>query len=288
MNKIQKAMERSKALRESSAAVAELSEREQLEIDIKKLLSDEFPEIVGSMKKKIRLSYSKTKTIPADPQTLYRNRLFTIVKDIEITNKFEILKAQVLKKLKQMKANSLMITSANPREGKTFISTNLAVSIAQNLDRTVMLVDADLGNRSNQHQSAANVFFNSNSRSGLSDYLSGSGNLEDLLINPGIPRLTILPSGRMNLNSTALLSSPKMEELINDMKSRYSTERVIIFDCSSCLSNANALVLARYVDSVLLVVENQKTEGKDLKRMIELLKDKSIVGTVMNKSRNFS
>jgi len=293
MSKIKKALERSRALREqgdSVQAVLEreqpgLSEREQLEYDIYRLLSNEYPEILGSVKKQIKLSYSKTKIIKTDPEILINNRVFAIKQDFEITKHIEMLRAQVLKKLKQINANSLMITSANPREGKTFISTNLAVSIAQNFDRTVMLIDADLRKRSYKRHNMETVFFNSNSWGGLSDYLTGSAKIEELLVNPGIPRLTILPSGKELPDSAAFLGSPKMEDMVYEMKSRYPSERILIFDCSSFLSSADSLILSKFVDAVLLVVENEKTEINALQRMTELLKDKIIVGTVMNKSR---
>jgi protein-tyrosine kinase len=290
MSKIKKALERSRALREENQGVSNiaLSERERLELDIRKLLNEEHPELLGSMKKQIKLQYSKTQRIPTDPQALFNNQIFALTHDLEITQQIEMLRTQVLTILKDMKANSLMITSANHREGKTFISTNLAVSIAQNLDRTVMLVDADLRRRNYENQNIADTFFNSNSRAGLSDYLSGKEEIENLLINPGIPRLTILPGGKAVPDSAALLGSPKMEELIGDMKSRYSRERVLIFDCSSCLSNADPLILSRFVDAVLIVIENAKTEIKSVLRMIELLKDKKIIGMVINKSGSFA
>jgi non-specific protein-tyrosine kinase len=301
MSKIKKAMERSKARRaqigrmnegpgESVTVVRDhgesdqaLSERVQLENDIRRLLRTEHPEELGSMQKEIKLIYTQTKTIKTDLETLKNKGVFALSHDMDVTKQIEILRAQVLKKLKQMNANCLMITSANHKEGKTFTSTNLAVSIAQNLDRTVMLIDTDLRNRSYKHRNMANVFLNSETRPGLSDYLLGNSKIEELLVNPGIPRLTILPSGKAMPDSAALLGSPRMEELIFDMKSKYSTERVLIFDCSSFLTNADAYVLSRYVDAVLLVVENEKTGIKDLERMIEMLKDNQIVGTVLNK-----
>ena len=265
-----------------------MSEREQLERDIRKLMMEEHPELLGSMRKQIRLQYSKTRKIRTDPQALFNNHVFALTPDLDITKQIEILRAQVLKRLKDMKANSLLVTSANSREGKTFISTNLAVSIAQNLDRTVLLVDADLRNRKYKHLNMAGLFFNSNSRAGLSDYLSGGMGIEDLLINPGIPRLTLLPSGKALPDSAALLGSPKMESLVREMKSRYTRDRVLIFDCSSFLANADPLILSRYVDAILIVVENEKTEIKSLKRMVELLKDKQILGLVVNKDVAYS
>jgi protein-tyrosine kinase len=290
MSKIKKALERSRIDREEIQVVNDiaLSEREQLERDIRKLLMEEHPELLGSMKKQIRLQYSKTQKIRTDPQALLNNHVFALTPDLEITKQIELLRTQVLKRLKAIKANSLMVTSAHPGEGKTFISTNLAVSIAQNLDRTALLVDADLRNRQYTHDNMGHVFFNSSSKAGLSDYLSNKAEVEDLLINPGIPRLTLLPSGKSLPDSAALLGSPKMETLVREMKSRYSRERIIVFDCSSFLANADPLILSRFVDAVLLVVENARTETKSLLRMVELLKDKVIIGVVMNKSGTFS
>lgn len=313
MSRLRKALERSKALREKNRGDlillkdskdltlfkntrnlplalskdignSTMSEREQLEFDISELLRREHPEILESKQKQIQLSYTKTQTIITDAETLLYNRVFTHKPEHKVSEQIEILRFQVLKKLYQLNANTLMITSANPGEGKTFISTNLAVSIAQKLDRTVMLIDADLRNRADRHKGIADVFFNSYSGEGLSDYLLGTARISDILINPGIPRLTLLPRGQRLLDSPTLLESAKMEKLIYEMKSRYSKERIILFDCSSFLSNADALILSRFVDAVLIVVESEKTRRDAFKRMIDLLKEGQIIGTVMNKS----
>jgi non-specific protein-tyrosine kinase len=262
-----------------------LSEREQLEYDISELLRKEFPEDLDSRQKQIRLSYTKTKTIRTDRKTLLRNRVFTHVPDLKITEQIEMLRFQVLKQLDQLNGNCLMVTSANPGEGKTFISTNLALSMAQVLDRTVMLIDANLRNRSRRHQGIADVFYNSYKGAGLSDYLLGTAKISDVLINPGIARLTLMPGGQGSLDSPALLESAKMEALISEMKSRYSTERIILFDASSFLPNADALVLSRFMDAVLVVVESEKTRIDAVTRTIDLLSDKPVIGTVMNKYR---
>ena len=314
MSRLRKALERSKALREKNSSSltplidngdmtqftdsselapavsndsgdAALSEREQLEHDIIELLRKESPEILESRQKQIRLSYSKTKTIDADSETLLCNRVFAHKPGFLVTEQIEILRFQVLKQLDQLNANSLMITSATHGEGKTFISTNLAVSIAQNLDRTVMLIDADLRNRTRRHQSVENIFYNAYDGAGLSDYLQGRAKISDVLINPGIPRLTLLPRGQGLLDSPTLLESAKMEELVDEMKSRYSNERIILFDGSAFLPNADALILSRFVDAVLVVVESEKVRVEGLKKMIDQLEERKIIGTVMNKLR---
>ncbi len=285
MLKIKKALLRSKNKNLPDVGESALSEREQLEQEISKLLLKEHPEVLKRKKKRIQLSYSKTKTIKIDPDILKNKHVYALNQDMGITNQIEMLRTQVLDKLKRINANSLMITSAHHGEGKTFISTNLAVSIAQNLNRTVMLIDADLRNQSYKHQRTTNIFFNSNHLAGLSDYLSGKANIQELLVNPGIPRLTLLPSGKALPDSVEFMGSARMEEMIAEMKSRYSKERILILDCSSFLSCADPFILSRVVDAVLLVVENERTKTKSFLRMIDLLKDKTIVGTVLNKTR---
>jgi non-specific protein-tyrosine kinase len=161
------------------------------------------------------------------------------------------------------------------------------VSIAQQLDRTVLLVDADLRKHANKHHKDFAIdFFGTDLNEGLSNYLLGQAELPDLLVNPGIDRLVLLPAGRALPNSAELLGSPRMVRLVNDIKSRYSDDRVIIFDSSSLLTSADPLVLSRYVDGVLLVVEHEKTTAEQLKKSTELLMDKPVFGTIMNKSRN--
>jgi non-specific protein-tyrosine kinase len=121
---------------------------------------------------------------------------------------------------------------------------------------------------------------------GLSNYLLDQGELQDLMINPGIERLVLLPAGRALPNSSEMLGSHKMEMLVNDIKCRYPEDRILIFDSSSLLTSADPLVLTRFVDGILLIVEEEKTTTEDLKKVSELLKGKPIIGTVMNKTRS--
>ena len=116
-------------------------------------------------------------------------------------------------------------------------------------------------------------------------YLLGQADLPDLLVNPGIDRLVLLAAGKPLPNSAELLGSPRMVKMVNDIKSRYTDERIIIFDCPSILSCADPMVLARYVDGILLVVEENRTTSDDLRKTMELLKDKQVFGTLLNKSK---
>jgi capsular exopolysaccharide synthesis family protein len=223
--------------------------------------------------------------VPLAPEKLKENKIVSLFHEEKVSDQMKSLRTQVLNRLEEMKANSLLITSANPGEGKTFTSINLAISISHELDRTVMLVDTDLKRPTNQHRDFSKDFLNMRVERGLSDYLLQQSELSDLLVHPGFGNLTILPAGSPLPNSAELLGGPRMEALVNEMRSRYGSERIIIFDGQSLLTSPDALVLASYIDAVLLVVEAEKTTSKDFQRALELIQGKKLIGTVMNKIR---
>jgi len=231
------------------------------------------------------IRYSETKIKKIDDSVLKEGKVISLFHEIEKIDQIKSLRTQILNHLNEVGGNSILVTSANPCEGKTFTSINLGVSIAQELDRTVLIVDADLRKHIKNHKDFASDFFGTAMTEGLSNYLLGQAEIPELLLNPGIERLVLLPAGRPLPNSAELLGSPRMVMLVNDIKSRYSDDRIIIFDSSSILSSADPLVLTRYVDGVLLIVEEEKTTADDLKKTMELLKDKRVLGTVLNKSK---
>jgi non-specific protein-tyrosine kinase len=233
----------------------------------------------------LEICYSDTKVKKIDDHILRKGKVISLFHDIDKIDEIKTLRTQVLNHLKEVGGNSILITSCNPYEGKTFTAINLGVSIAQQLDLTVLLVDADLRNHAKHHKDFATDFFGTDMTEGLSNYLLGQAEIQNLLVNPGIDRLVLLPAGRPLPNSAELLGSPRMVRLVNDIKNRYSDDRIIIFDSSSILSCADPLVLSRYVDGILFIVENEKTTTAQLKKSMELLKDKPLLGTVVNKSK---
>jgi non-specific protein-tyrosine kinase len=233
----------------------------------------------------VHVAYTKTKVIDIDPNTLRKNKVISLSHKDKMTDQLEILRTQVLNKLREIGGNSLLVTSAKPQEGKTFTSINLAISIAQELDRTVLLVDADLRHHLVHHYDFADDFLGLDINQGLSDYLLGQAEIPDLLLNPGVQKLTMLPGGSPVPNSAELLGSARMESLITEMKNRYSGDRIIIFDSPSLLTCPDPMVLSRFTDGILFVVEAERTSSNDLKRALGLLKDKPILGTLLNKAR---
>ena len=236
-------------------------------------------------KGEIHVNYSKTKVQNVEPAIFKRNRIFSQFQEHEMTDEVKMLRTQILNKLKEIKGNTLLITSANPGEGKTFLTINLGISIVQQLERTVLMVDADLRNPSKAHRNFSQDFLGIEIGKGLSDYLLGQAEVSDILMNPGIERLTIMPAGKPLPNSAELLGSSRMEALVKDIRCRYRSDRIILIDSPSLLCT-DAIVLSSYVDGILLVVEDEKTSADDIKRMMDLLKDKPVVGTVLNKAKS--
>lgn len=188
---------------------------------------------------------------------------------------YKKLRARVLKSAEKGLYNTLLITSAKPAEGKTVTAINLAVAIAQELDRTVLLIDADL------RKPSVASYLGIQKRLGLSDYLQARVDIADVLIKTGIGRLVVMPAGTAPDNPAELLGSQRMRDLVRDVKGRYR-DRFIILDAPPLLFAADAISLANYVDGVLFVVQAGSTTQKIAGQALSLIKDCNILGTVFN------
>ena len=224
------------------------------------------------------ISYDQTQSIKLDDAVLRENRIITGLEHSDFTEAYNILRTQVLQRFKENKWNVLAVTSPGSGEGKTLTAINLAVSIAREVDYSVLLVDANL-----RHPWMLEHFGLSQQK-GLSDYLTDNVPLAELLIQSSrIEHLVLLPAGRPLANSAEMLNSPRMAELVREMKSRYHS-RIIIFDLPPVLTSADALAFSPYVDAALLVIEEGQTQKQDVERAVELLGNTNIVGTVLNKA----
>jgi len=222
--------------------------------------------------------YDQTQSITVDDAVLRENRIVTALESGPFTDAYKMLRTQVLQRFKEHDWNVLAVTSPGAGEGKTLTAINLAISIAREVDYTVLLVDANL-----RHPWMLE-HFGLEQRKGLSDYLINDTPLSELLVRPGqIEHLVLLPGGQPVSDSAEMLNSPKMAKLVEDMKSRYHS-RIIIFDLPPVLTSADALAFSPYVDAALLVVEEGVTRKQDVERAVELLSSTNIVGTVLNKA----
>jgi protein-tyrosine kinase len=238
------------------------------------------------LRKDLEVDYQQTKVYNVDPNVLRQNKLFSLFKNNKMTDYFDIAKGQLLKKLDKLEGNCIIVTSSHPGEGKTFSSINLGISMAREHDRTVMVIDADLRNPWRSHQDFAHDFFNLSPDKGLVDYLEEVADLSEIILNPGIDKMTIIPAGRRALNSAELLASPRMEFMIKELKNRYGNQRIIIFDCPATLSCVDPTVFSHLVDGIVFIVESERTTAEELKKAMALYKGKPIMGVIINKSKD--
>jgi capsular exopolysaccharide synthesis family protein len=223
------------------------------------------------------ISYTQTQIQTPDEKKLYEHRVVTAFKSGRWVQSCKMLRTRVLQLMNSHQWNSLAVTSVSHQAGSSLTSVNLAISIAMELDQTVLLVDANL-NTPGIHK-----LLDLKASTGLGDYLLHDTPLDELLINPNIERLVVLPAGQPLINSTEMLRSPKMVDLVEEFKNRYPG-RIIIFDMPPLLTQADALSFSPYVDSVLLIVDEGHTKIEELKYAATLLKNIEVLGTVFNKT----
>lgn len=223
----------------------------------------------------VDLIYTQTRSIARDESLLEERRLVSH-RDSPEGNVFRVLRSQVLRKLDNHGMSSLAIVGAVPAIGKSMVAANLAVSVAQDVHRTSLLVDLDL------RKPKAGWYFGFEAKVGVADCLAGRADLEDILVNPGFPRLVVAP-GTAWSDPTELLSSGRTEDTIREINERYDA-RIVIYDLPPLLGVADALAVLPHVDAVLLVLEEGKTTEAEIEEMKRLLGDKPIAGAVINKA----
>jgi len=224
------------------------------------------------------LRYVHTRQFITDSKWLSTNRIIAEQSDDIIADAYRMLRTKVLLKMRAHGWNTIGVTSPGKGEGKSLTAINLAISIAREVNYTVLLVDFDL------RRPMIHKLLGLSHHKGLSHYIHEDTPLEEILVHPSIERLVVLPGGDALRNSSELLSLPKIVNLIQDIKNRYQ-DRIIVMDLPPLLMVDDALVLAPYIDTILLVVEEGTTQPQSLNDAIELLGDNvNLLGTVLNKA----
>ena len=189
---------------------------------------------------------------------------------------FKILRTNLLFPSSGKSPRTIMVTSAMPDEGKSMISANLAVSIAQSIQEHVLLIDCDI------RRPCIHTQFGFGDVQGLSEHLSMGIPLSSLLLKTIVDKLSLLPGGRPPFNPSELMSSQQMSKLLQEVKYRYS-DRFIIIDTPPPKLSAEASALSRQVDGVLLVIEYGRTSREMVSDLINIIGKEKIVGVVFNK-----
>lgn len=188
---------------------------------------------------------------------------------------FRKLRTYLLRTKNLQPPKVIMITSATRGEGKTFVSANLAIGIANHFHIHALLVDCDLRN-----PQLAN-WFGLRNGTGLSDYLTGDGKISDFLMGTEVEKLNLFPGGRAIDNPTELIGSKKMEALVHELKTRYS-DRYIILDATPLLATTEPDILTKFVDAIIIVVQAGTTPRETVRQAISSIEKQKILGFVLN------
>lgn len=174
--------------------------------------------------------------------------------------------------------NLIMVTSALAGEGKSFTSVNLAMSIAAELDHTVMLVDADVARPSVLRMLGLPP------APGLLDVLEQSDDLSNVLLRTNIDKLTLLPAGTAHPRATELLASDAMAQLLQEISTRYA-DRIVIFDSPPLLLTTESRVLASHMGQVVVVVQAEKTLQSDVQNALATIEACPVRLMLLNNAR---
>lgn len=223
------------------------------------------------------VSYRQTRVVEMSPSHLERHRIVAFNKVSTDSWVFDLLRTQVLRMMDDNGWRTLAITSPTPESGKTVVAINLAMSIAQQTQKTAMLVDFDL------RRPKVASYLGLPADKSLNDVLDGGAEMADALVNPGIPRLVVLPTQRPVPNSSEVLSSKKVASLIRELRQRY-TSRIILFDLPPVLSTDDAIAVLPQIDCVLLVVGNGMSTKSEIEDSLRHLSATNLLGVVLNKA----
>ncbi len=191
---------------------------------------------------------------------------------------YKLLRTQVLRRLDQLQANTLAVLSPAASAGKTLTAINLAIAIAADHRRTALIVDLDLRNPSVHRRLGFEPAL------GIEDCLQDGRPVQEAIVRVvGYERLAVLPARTTVEHSSELLTSERAARLVAELRARY-TDRVIIFDLPPVLLTDDALAFSRSVQAGLMVVGEGRTQRNELMRSMALLKDLTIVGSVLNGS----
>ncbi len=231
----------------------------------------------------VRSSSRQSRTITVDLDRLARMGYLTpsLVRS-DLAMEFRHIKRPLLRNVVaggqgQRREALIMITSAMPNEGKTFCAINLAMSMAMEVDTSVLLIDADVV------RPAVLERLGLLPERGLLDVLAEENlDVADVMLRTNVPKLSILPAGTRSAMATELLASAAMDRLLGDLASRYP-DRVIILDAPPLLLTTESRALAARVGQVVVVVDSSRTTAAKVQQAFATIEGCPNVMSILNK-----
>lgn len=227
------------------------------------------------------ISYTHTRVFKPSLPHLQKHRIVAYNKNDAMSMNFDLLRTQVLHKMKENGWLTLAITSPNPEAGKSVVAINLAMSIAQQPSKTAMLVDFDL------RRPKIGIYLGLPMEHSLNELLNGTAELAEVLVNPDMPKLVVLATKHPVKESSETLSSKRIADLIKDLRDRYES-RIVIFDLPPVLVADDAIALLPQIDCILMVVADGMSTRREIDESLRHLPAEKLVGIVFNKAEHTS
>jgi capsular exopolysaccharide synthesis family protein len=212
-----------------------------------------------------------------DPAVMEQNKVLPRLQDNAARRAYKILRTRTLQRLESQNWRSLAVTATDAGAGKTLTAVNLAIALAQDPNTYVFLVDLDL-QRPNVGPCLGMTY-----TLGLSDHLLGDATFEQVVYQPGIDRLAVVPGGRIVQQSSELLSSARMRDFMSALEAQ-APRRVIVYDVPPLLVSDDVLTIAPQIDSVLMIATEGLTARSTLEQAREVLAEMNLLGVVLNRS----
>lgn len=224
------------------------------------------------------VSNKKRKRDKASKSDLNKNRLVVLSDPWSYSSEqFRSIKTSIMFPENGCDLRTILVTSAVPGEGKSFVSANIAATIASSMDNSVLVIDSDL-----RRPTVADIFSLPPKAPGLDLYLNNKCVLEDVIYRTHVKKLSVIPAGRGVDNPSELITSSTMTHMLSDVRSRYA-DRYIIIDSPPPLFAPETIAISKHVDGIVVVVRNDKTLKKSVSEMLDKLDRSKVIGIVLNR-----
>ena len=217
------------------------------------------------------------RTAAVDPDAMERNRVLLRMHDVAVSRAYKIMRTRVLHRMQANNWHTLGVTGTSAGEGKTTTAVNLALALAQDPNAWVYLVDLDL------QRPQLGAYLGMSYEYGLTDFLTGQAELDQIVYDIGIKRLAVVPNASPVETSSEHLLSARMADFINALEAQ-TPRRIIILDMPPLMVSDDVLAFAPRVDSFLLVVSQGLTARRTLANAKEVLSEMNLLGVVLNRS----
>jgi protein-tyrosine kinase len=212
-----------------------------------------------------------------DPATMEQHGVLLQVRDATAERSYKILRTRVQQRMEEHSFHSIAVTAPSAGDGKTLTAINVAIAMARDVNTWVFLVDLDM------QRPKIGAYLGLQYDKGLSDYLAGSASFDEIVYEPGVERLAVVPNGRPLEQSSELLASPRMAELMRSLAAEVP-RRIVIFDMPPLLLSDDVLRFLPNVDGLLFVVSEAMTQRAALTHAREILPEDKLLGVVLNRS----